>query len=473
MFFKSIRFSLTLWYSFTLAIILVLFSSFLYLTIRKQFYQGVDRELFTIAEALASPTLEPFRDSAPSVFDQVLEDFIGPKVAGKFVRLLDSNGVVTASSKNLQDVKFPPSNAALREARQGKVGYRTERLPGLYPVRSITFPVLADGKLSRIVQVSSSLGEISDTLHNILVVLGVSIPLAILLFGYGGWFLAGLALKPVDLITRSARKITAENLGHRLEVVNPRDEIGQLAATFNDTLARLENSFKRTRQFSVDVSHELRTPLTILRGETEMGLRLAKEADEFREILQSNLDEIKKMSKIIEDLLFLSKAEEGGLYLDLQEIELREFLQELIQQTTPLGRETGVALSFEGASPVHVRGDRVRLRQIFLNLLENGVKYNRPGGKVRMALSSDGGQARVSVTDTGVGISEEDLPYIFDRFYRVDKARNSASGGSGLGLSLVKSFVAAHGGKIEAVSEVGKGSEFIVCLPLDQQTLDT
>jgi heavy metal sensor kinase len=466
LFFKSIRFSLTLWYSLTLAIILVLFSSFLYLTIRKQFYQGVDRELFTIAEALASPTLEPFRDSAPSVFDQVLEDFLGPKVTGKFVRLLDSNGVVTASSKNLQDIRFPLNRAALREARQGRIGHWTERFPGGSPVRSITFPVLTDGKLSRIVQVSSSLGEISDTLHNILVVLGISIPLAILLFGYGGWFMAGLALKPVDLITRSAKKITAENLSHRLEVVNPRDEIGRLAATFNDTLARLENSFKRTRQFSVDVSHELRTPLTILRGETELGLRLAKEPDEFRELLQSNLDEIKKMSKIIEDLLFLSKAEEGGLYLDLQEVELREFLQELIQQAHSLTQETGVVLSFEGGAPVHVKGDRVRLRQIFLNLLENGVKYNRPDGEVRLVLARDGGQARVSVIDTGIGIPEEDLPYVFDRFYRVDKARNSASGGSGLGLSLAKSFTAAHGGKIEVVSTPGKGSEFTVYLPL-------
>jgi len=472
LFFKSIRFSLTLWYSLTLAIILVLFSSFLYLTIRKQFYQEVDRDLFSVASALASPTMEPFRNSAPSVFDQVLEDFLGPKVSDKFVQLFDSNGAITARSNNLQDITFPLSAAALREASLGRIGHRTERLPGLYPVRSITFPVLNDGKLFRIVQVSSSLGGISDTLHHILVVLCISIPLAILLFGYGGWFLAGIALKPVDLITRSAQKITAENLSHRLEVVNPHDEIGQLAKTFNDTLARLENSFKRTRQFSVDVSHELRTPLTILRGETELGLKLAKEPIEFQELLQSNLDEIKKMSKIIEDLLFLSKAEEGGLYLDLQEIELHEFLEELTQQASHLSREAGVEISFEGTAPVRVRGDRVRLRQIFLNLLENGMRYNHPGGNVRLVLARDGGEAKVSVVDTGVGISEEDLPFIFDRFFRVDKARNSASGGSGLGLSLVKTFTAAHGGKIEVVSELGMGSEFIVRLPLQEHGHD-
>ena len=216
----------------------------------------------------------------------------------------------------------------------------------------------------------------------------------------------------------------------------------------------------------MDVSHELRTPLTILRGETELGLKLAKEPEEFRELLLSNLDEIKLMSKIMEDLLFLSKAEEGGLYLDLQEVELFEFLQEVKQQSEPLSRQTGVSVSLEGESPVHVKGDRMRLKQVFLNLLENGLKYNEPGGEVRIELKSGGGEAEVSVRDTGVGIPEDDLPYIFDRFYRVDKARNRTSGGSGLGLSLVKSFTAAHGGKIEVTSEVGKGSCFLVHLPL-------
>jgi heavy metal sensor kinase len=290
--------------------------------------------------------------------------------------------------------------------------------------------------------------------------------MALILFGYGGWFLAGVALKPVDLITRSARKITAENLSHRLDVINPNDEIGQLARTFNDTLARLENSFIRVRRFSVDVSHELRTPLTILRGETELGLKLAKDPDEFRDLLISNLDEIKKMSAIMENLLFLSKAEEGGLYLDLQKIDLHEFLLDLIQQPIMLAQETGVEISLEGDSPVFVNADRIRLRQIFMSLLENGVKYNRNEGKVLIKVKHSVGHAQVTVYDTGVGIAQEDLPYVFDRFYRVDKDRNSESGGTGLGLSLARSFTIAHGGTIEARSEFGHGSEFIVTLPL-------
>ena len=473
MFFKSIRFSLTLRYSLSLAVILILFSTFLFLTISKQFYQEIDRELFTIAEALASPTLEPFRNSPPSVFDQVLEDFIGPKASGKFVQLFDSKGEITAGSRNLQGINFPLGKRALRKAGSGQIESRTEQLPGRFPVRTITFPVLTDGGLSRIVKVSSSLEEISDILHHILLVQCISIPLAFFLFGSGGWFLAGLALKPVDLLTRNARKITAENLGYRLEVVNPEDEIGQLAETFNATLARLENSFKRTRQFSVDVSHELRTPLTILRGETELGLKLAKEPEEFRELLQSNLDEIKLMSKMIESLLFLSRAEEGGLYLDLQEIELNEFIQAIVQQSYPPLLETEVLVTFEGGGAVYVRGDRVRLRQVLLNLLDNGVKYNREGGNVRIILACDGNNAVISIIDTGFGIPAEDLPFIFDHFYRVDKARNRSDGGTGLGLSLAKSFTVAHGGTLEVMSVVGTGSTFTIKLPVVEPSPET
>ena len=212
MFFKSIRFSLTLRYCLTLAIILALFSCFLYVTIRKQFYREVDRDLLTVAEALASPTLEPFRNSPSSVFDQVLEDFIGPKANGKYVQLFDNTGMATASSKNLVGIPFPLNNAVLREASLGKIVYRTDRL-GSLPVRTIIYPVLTDGSLSRIVQICSSLEKISDVLQHILVIMCISIPLAICLFGYGGWFLAGLALKPVGMLTRSARRISAENWG--------------------------------------------------------------------------------------------------------------------------------------------------------------------------------------------------------------------------------------------------------------------
>ena len=469
MIFKSIRFSLTLWYSVTLAVTLVVFSTFLYLVIRQQFYDEADRGLLTIAEALGSPTMEPFRNSAPSVIDQVLEDFLGPKITDKYVQIFDNTGEVYSRSRNLKDVRLPLTKTTLHEASHGKIIYETVTTPGLYPIRSIFFPLFSDGRLNRVVCVGTSLAAETETLDKIFLILFVSIPTSILLVGSGGWFLAGRALKPVDIITRSAQKITAENLNQRLEVVNPNDEIGRLAETFNKTLARLDNSFRRTRQFSSDVSHELRTPLTILRGETEVGLRWAKEPDEFRDLLRSNLDEIKRMSEIIEYLLELSRVEAGELPLNLQEVDLEDLLYEMIQPLETIARERGINIVFARNGPVLIQGDRLRLKQIFLNLLENALKYSPVGGDMRISLSGDGRNAHIAFTDSGPGIPAEDLPNIFERFYRVDKARNRAHGGLGLGLSVAKSLAEAMGGQIEAASEVGNGSTFTVSFPQLEQ----
>lgn len=466
MLFKSIRFTLTLWYSVTLAVILVLFCTSIYLIIRQKVYQELDRELLAIAEALASPTLEPFRNTAPSVFDQVLEDFIGPKVSGKYVRIIDGSGGVKASSTNLKEFPFLFPKINLRKARSGKVVYATREGPPPEEIRTITFPIVSGGQFIQAVQVGTSIHEERAALDRILLVFCVSIPISLLLLGYGGWFLAGRALKPVEQITTSARKITAENLGLRLKVDNPRDEIGRLAETFNNTLARLEDAFTRTRRFSVDVSHELRTPLTILRGDTEVGLKWAKEPDEFRTLLQSNLDEISRMSDIIEHLLELSRAAEGKLPLVMEEVFVWELLRDLVEQVRHVADEKDITLSLVGAEGPCVHGDRKRLRQLFATLLDNAVKYTPTGGAVSIELAEDAGQVKVSVRDSGAGIAAEDLPHIFDHFYRVDAARNRAHGGSGLGLSLAKSFAEAHGGKIFVESTPGTGSVFTVYLPL-------
>ncbi len=466
MFFRSIRFSLTLWYAVTLAVILVLFSSFIYLVLQNQLTKEIDRELLTVAEAVASPTLEPFRRAGPSVFDQVLEDFIGNRLTGKYVQVLDGGGRTTASSKSSEELRISLSKAASRRAWAGKVTYETKVSLGLYPVRTISYPIMENGRLMQIVQVGSSMREAAETLDKVLVVFAVSIPLSLSLWSVGGWFLAGRALKPVDFITRSARKITAENLGLRLDVVNPQDEIGQLATTFNDTLERLEGAFRRVKQFTGDVSHELRTPLTILRGETEVGLRWAREPEEFRELFRSNLEEINRMSKIIEALLEISRAEEGGLKLELTPIDLGDLLGELVQQSRLIDQEKGLKITFTAEESVTIRGDWLRLRQVFMNLLGNAVAYTPAGGEVSVILNTSGAFARVMVIDSGVGIPADDLPHIFERFYRVDKARNRNDGGCGLGLSLAWTLTEAHGGKIEVVSELNKGSVFTVYLPL-------
>lgn len=446
---------------------MLLFSSFVYLTIRADIYKQIDRELDTIAEALASPTMEPFRRAAPSVFDQVLEDFFGARIAGKYVQLLEADGSVSAASKNFNDKRFILSPSKYRKVSAGKIVHETGQVSGLPAMRIASVPVINDQKLMRVVQVGAPFGEELETLNKLLVIFGISIPLGVLMLIGGGWFLAGQALKPVDLITRSAQRITAENLSQRLEVLNPDDEIGRLAETFNSTLARLEASFIRTRRFLADISHELRTPLTIIRGEAEVGLKWAKEPEEFKEILQSNLDEAKRMSDIVESLLELSRAEEGGVHLQMQEIELGEFLQGLIaelnQQHRILDHESRISLESYGSC--WVMGDERRLRQVFLNLLNNALKYSADGSFIRVELVAEAGRVKVSVIDRGTGIPPEDQEHIFERFYRVDKARNRNDGGTGLGLSLVRSLAEAHGGKVHLESYFGQGSTFTVDLP--------
>lgn len=466
-FHRSIRFSLTLWYALTLAVIMILFSSFVYLTIRAGTYKQIDRELDKIAEALASPTMEPFRRAAPSVFDQVLEDFFGARIAGKYIQLLEADGTVAAASGNLNSQRFMLSRHTYRKAAAGNAIHETGQVSGLPPMRIVTIPVFSDQKLVRVVQVGAPLGEELETLNKLFLIFCISIPLGILLLSGGGWFLAGLALKPVDLITRSAQRITAENLSQRLDVMNPDDEIGRLAETFNSTLARLEASFNRTRRFFADISHELRTPLTIIRGEAEVGLKWAKEPQEFKEILQSTLDEVTRMSGIVESLLDLSRAEEGGTHLEMQEIELNEFLQGLIhdlnQQHRLIEQESRVSMESLGSS--WVMGDMRRLRQVFLNLLNNAMQNSPEESPIKVELVAEAGRVRVSVIDRGIGIPSEDIEHIFERFYRVDKARNRNDGGSGLGLSLVKSLTEAHGGKVFVESAVGLGSIFTIDLP--------
>lgn len=466
MLFRSIRFRLTLWYTVTFAVILCLFSSFLYLTFRKELFREVDAGVLLIAESLADPTLAPFRSSASSAFEQVLEDFLGPKVKAKYVQLMNRAGKRQAYSENLEDFRLALTGHAHHAARLGEITYEIQRIADRPPLRVITYPILEDGKLKEIVQVGASLANMTEDLDRILLIFLISVPGAVIMLSFGGWFLAGRALRPVELITGSARKINAENLGHRLTVVNPNDEIGRLAQTFNDTLARLEESFTKIKQFSADVSHELRTPLTILRGEIEVALRWAKDPEEYKTILQSNLEEVKRMSSIMEALLELAKADAGKLPLNCELLDLNEIVTELVAHVQLLGEEKGVAVNCGPSRPMPVSGDQARLRQVFLNLLHNAVKYTDPGGNVRIEMTAEDERVLVRIADTGIGIPSEALPHIFDRFYRVDKARNRAEGGIGLGLAIVKTLVELHGGSIGVASEADKGSVFTVSLPL-------
>jgi two-component system, OmpR family, sensor kinase len=293
-------------------------------------------------------------------------------------------------------------------------------------------------------------------------------PLALLISIIGGWFLAHKSLKPVDELTKTAKEITAQNLSRRLPTNRVDDELGRLTEQFNDMISRLQASFAQIQQFSADASHELRTPLTIMRGEIEVALRNQRLAKDSRELLQSINDELIRLSSIVESLMILVKSDTGRLVFNMQPIALDEFIEQLFEETKVLAESKKIKVKLEHSQPIRINGDAVRLKQLFLNLIDNALKYTPPRGHVTLTLAKKEGDALLAVKDNGIGIPRKDQTKIFERFYRVDRSEENIedAGGSGLGLSIAKWITEAHHGIIEVKSREGKGSTFTVRLPI-------
>jgi heavy metal sensor kinase len=465
----NIRFKLTLWYIVILGIILTSFSTFLYLTLSGSLYKGIDVKIKSIAEVIGSSSTNPYSQYSFSNIDRMLEDSFRVTPVTKFIQVLDESGRIGRKSDNLQDFQLPISFRTLKNASQGKITFETIKALGEYPLRMVTVPVIQGRNLVNIVQVATSLEEVEEALNTLLLILWITVPSALVFASLGGLFLANKALRPVDEITKTARRITSKNLEQRIKLRKGNDEIGRLAETFNEMISRLGRSFKQMRQFSADASHELRTPLTIVKGEIEVGLRKQRPLKEYRRILKSNLEEVNHMSQIVNDLLFLSKADMGEIHLQKQRIDLTQLVTEVHAQARMIAIAKEITVRMSADSNVVVIGDRLRLRQLLLNLVDNGIKYTPEGGEMLISLASNDSQVELRVLDNGIGISPEDQPHIFDRFFRVDKARSREAGGSGLGLSISRWIIEAHGGEISVQSEPGKGSTFTVTLPVAPQ----
>ena len=483
MHFRSLRFKLTLWYVLILGILLISFSSFLYLTLSKSLYRDVDNKLRSLAELIAAESVSPLSKFGFGNIDKALEASMNLKPIGKFIQVLDESGRIGRKSENLKNVQLPISLTALKNASNGLITYETNYSFENAPLRIITFPVKENQQLNRIIQVASSLEDVEDALNTLFIILIVTVPLALMVASLGGQFLANKALKPVDQIAQTARMITSKNLNQRIKPRKVKDEISRLIDTFNEMIHRLDQSFRQIKQFTTDASHELKTPLTILKGEVEVTLRKERSSKEYQQTLRSNLEEIDRMSQIVDDLLYLSKADSGELRLNKEKINIKEILHEVVAQMNLLAQDKKLTIQTSNHhEEVHILGDALRIRELFLNLIGNGIKYTEEGGTITITFIKDPpsphgdplvpreqGQTKfinIIVSDTGIGISIEDQKKIFDRFFRVDKARSREQGGSGLGLSICKWIVGAHQGEISVESEVGKGSSFIVKLPL-------
>jgi len=347
-------------------------------------------------------------------------------------------------------------------------GYASVLLSSNVPVRVLSRPYVVDGQ-PVVIRVARSSARLRDELKTLLLVLGSGFPIAVGIAACGGYALARRALASVGKMADRARTITAERLGERLPVVTPDDELGHLATVFNETFARIERSFEQLRRFTADASHELRTPLTAIRSVGEVGLREHHNERGYREIIGSMLEEADRLGHLVESLLTLSHADAGQVKLRLECVDLAELAREVVNHLGILAEEKRQFLSVEGGVGVYATGDRLVLRQAVINLVDNAIKYSPEGGRVRVLVRNQPNGPTLEVIDTGPGIAAEHQEYIFDRFYRVDKARSRELGGTGLGLSIVRWAVEVHGGCIELESEEGKGSLFRIRLPSSQK----
>ena len=431
---RSLRFRLTVWYAVVLAAALSLFSGLIWLSLRQRLMQELDQDL----EGRASRFERYFAgESVHAEGDQLrdeLEEFCQALPPSSYVELRGATGFT---------FNYPAS------ARKSESNVRTLR-------RQFTF-----NREIYDLEIAAPIADVEHTLDLLRLLLWSMIPVVIVIACLGGAWLSGRALKPVNDIAAAALTISIENLAERLPVPPTGDELARLTEVLNTMFARLESAVKTLSQFAADASHELRTPLAVIRTTAELALRRARTPESYRDSLQDVAAEAERMTRLVEELLILARSDAATAEMPLEAVDLGDVLAEVCDEMRSLAEMRQVRLNgLHAKGPAVVAGNRPALYRLFLVLLDNALKFSRPGGEVILKVENIDARVSVTVEDFGAGISESDLPHIFERFYRADGARGG--GGHGLGLSLAKSIARVHGASIEVQSTEGVGSRFQV-----------
>ena len=473
---SSIKFKFTLWYLLVLTLLLVGLSVATYAYLSRSMYESLDDSLVVRAERLRGD-----RSVIETIAQGAFEEELGEVVVLYFER----NGEIYSVSR--RDIQIELDPVSVKNAIQGQSEFNTLAVEGVGNIRFrlVPFnsdrpvpvllrrrprPVAADLSIqSAALAVGQPTKHIEGSLNELLRMVFVAFPLTLIVAGVGGVFLARRALKPVEMMAQTAREIEETDLSQRVDV-NARDELGQLAATLNQMLERLESAFRRQREFTADASHELRTPLSVIQAESTLALQRQRRPEDYQSSLETISDEAEHLSQIIERMLVLARADSGTGQIAFEKVELDGLLKKVGETMAILSQEKGLHWALRLNGPFTVKGERGLLTQLFLNLADNAVRYTSHDGEVSIATDGVDGTALVSVSDSGVGIATDHIPHIFERFYRVDTARSRSDGGSGLGLAICKQIVELHGGQIDVHSRVDKGSTFTVRLPLAQET---
>ncbi|MEZ4744227.1 MAG: ATP-binding protein [Bdellovibrionota bacterium] len=477
-----VRFRLSFGHALWLAVLFLGVGFGLYRVVEVRVLDSVDAALLSSARSVRDARFPHSRDKNPVeiFFKHFFRDplYVDQLFSGRFVRpyaqLINMSGEVRSKTDNLL-VALPVTPKAVGRAEHGLVTFENFRYKNRPPMRQITMPVMSLGKFTgELVQVGASLEHIYQNLHEIALVLIIGFSLGLIGSIFFGYVLAKRALSPVQNISKAAGDLGIDDLSVRLPLPSANDELRELSVTFNAMLDRLEEAVKRLRRFTGDVSHELRTPLAVLRGEAELALRRDRSSDEYKNTLKTINHEAVHMTKIVEDLLLLAKAEAKSVAMNWVSIPIDAFIYEVVGHLSTIFKEKEIELKVNiQSSAGEVCISQNLLALALKNLLVNACKHSKADSIVEINAFGGDSDVYFEVADFGEGIPEESLPLIFDSFYRADTARNRAAGGVGIGLSLAKALVKLHGGELTVSSVYGEGSKFVIKLPRNLDKLST
>ncbi len=457
-----IRWRLTLWFGLILCAVLILSGIVLHVLLQRYLDNQIDNNL-RINSARVHGTLNPQEIPQPLDYEVVhsklppIDEFASP---GIYIQITDRSGNVVVKSNNLGEQELPVDPALISRGFEGTTAIGTVAAGSGSRVRIMVSPLYL-GEQVLLLEVAQSINHIDTTMAQVRWAILVSIFVALALATVSGSAIVREALSPVSKITRTAREVEASSaLNRRVDYGGPQDEIGELASTFDHMIGHLERVFQSQKNFVADASHELRGPLTVIRGNLDLLKRKLSDAERSESLMAMEREAV-RMARIVDDLLLLAEVESGELTKH-QTVSLRVILQEEVERARALAGNRKIVVNKQ--QTLSVRGDAQRLKQLLVNLVDNAIKYTPEKETITLSLYRDREWAHLEVTDTGIGIAPEQLPYIFNRFYRVDKPRSRGSGGTGLGLAIVKGIAEQHGGKVTVTSEPGRGSTFDVWL---------
>jgi heavy metal sensor kinase len=476
----AFRTKLTLWYSLVLAALLGIAAAVLIATLQGIAGRKLDATLWVLGATEAEGMVADLRDRDKRKPDQeTVHDVDYRQLPGyrefpveKYVTVLTADHQLADFSSNLSG-PLPVNDELVTRALAREVSYETADVKGIGRLRMVYIPVMDQQSISGKIQpepfvviaavptafVGADLGSLFRRAALIIV-------LVLVLAALSGWLLARRALRPVSQTADAVRRIGDRNLHERLPEPGTKDEIDQLIRVFNELLARLDRAFDLQRRFTSDASHEIGTPLTVLKGNTEVALLERHTAEDYEAILRSNLEEIERLSKLISNLLLLARSDAGEPQITRDIVSLNAQVSAACTRVSPLAQDRQIEFTADVATPALIEGDPVALQQILINLISNALRYTPSGGQVRISVGRAAGKlATVAVRDTGVGIPADELPHVFDRFYRGKNVRSREPSGSGLGLAICQTLAHAHGGRIDVESVLGEGSRFTLILP--------